>query len=204
MIRPLSAVLLTFGLAACQPATEAQFTAGEAIPDTYDWAFTPHGGSADLDYGDGDRAEGAGVFHLSCLPNSQSVTPSWASDGEAVLTSATATGTFRADAEVPADHPVLQALRRTGNLAVGLNGADMTLEAKPAGKARLEAFFAYCTTPLPPPPEPVGEAAPPPADAITPPSEGDDQADDLSGVEPVEPGVDVVEGDGAAHQPVDR
>lgn len=193
------------GLAACRPVSgggdqqAAANVGGDAVPATYDWSFVAHGGSADLDFGDGDWAEGVSLFHMSCLPDSQSIGVSWNGDGEAVLTSGTATGTFRAGASSAADHPVFTALRDTGSVAVGMNGTDLTLSGKAAGREAIASFFDYCTKPLPP--EPVEVALPVPD--VAPPSEGDDQPDDLAGVKPVEPGVDVVQPDHAAHQPVD-
>lgn len=210
MIRSLIAVGFAMGLGACQPVSgnggdatgEAIRVGGDPVPPDYDWHFVAHGGSADLDFGDGDWAEGVSLFHMSCLPDSQRVGTSWDGTGEAVLTSGTATGTFRRDRDAAADHPVFAALRDGNALAVGLDDADLTLTAKDAGRTQIAAFFDYCTTPLPPsPPEPV---VAPPMEVATPPLEGDDQPDDLAGVKPVEPGVDVVQPDGAAHQPVDR
>jgi len=158
MIRTLAATAmlgLYVGLAGCQPAseTEANLTAGrmgetpmgEPIPAAYDWHFLAHGGSGDLDFGDGDWVEGVSLFHASCLPGSGTLTVSWGYPDEAVLTAAT--GTFAADQSVASDHPVFSALRAGGTLAVGLNGADMMLEAKAAGQEQLEAFFAYCARP---------------------------------------------------------
>lgn len=204
MIRTLTALAALTLLVACQPASgDGSDGSGaealpdpKAVPDSYDWSFVTHGGSADLDFGDGDWAEGVSLLHLSCLPDSQKVQLSWDGSGDAVLTSGTATGTFHQGVDVAADHPVFSALRSGETLAVGVDNSDMTLNAKAEGETQLEAFFHYCTTPLPPPPpEPVAE---------TPPSEGDDQADDLAGVKPVEPPVDVVEGDGPAHEAVNR
>jgi len=175
---------------------------GDAVPDTYDWSFMAHGGSADLAFGDGDWAEGGSLFGLSCLPDSQTVSMTWQGAGEAVLTSGTATGTFREGSDSPVDHPVFSALRETGSLALGMDDTDLTLTAKAAGRAQIRAFFDYCTHPLPPPvPEPAAAIATEPGPMA---SEGDDQTDNLAGMQPVEPGVDVVQPDGAAQQPVDR
>lgn len=205
MIRSLCIVGFACGLAACQPVSggeEQQAAAsvgGGAVPATYDWSFVAHGGSADLVFGDGDRAEGVRLFNMSCLPNSQAIGVSWNGDGEAVLTSGTATGTFRAGDSTPADHPVFTALRDNGSLAVGMNGTDLTLSGEAAGREAIADFFDFCTQPLPPEPVEVAPVVP----DVAAPSEGDDQPDDLTGVKPVEPGVDVVQPDGAAHQSVD-
>lgn len=165
MIRPLavSAVVVSLAalsLVACQPSGEAGQTAGEetlpsgnAMPATYDWHFMAHGGSGELDFGDGDWAEGVSVFTLTCLPGSKTVEMSWGYEQEAVLTSGTATGTFRPDASTPTDHPVITALKASGAIDVGLSGADMRLVAKDAGKSEIAAFFDYCDTgrqPAPP------------------------------------------------------
>jgi len=155
MIRVLTLVGFGLGLSACQPSATGEATPlapdGGAVPASYDWSFVAHGGSGDLDFGDGDWAEGVSLFSASCLPNSKSVTLSWGAAGEAVLTAGTATGTFQAIEPVPTDNAVIQALMNTGELAVGLNGGDMTLTGKTAGKIQLKAFFDYCTTPLAPP-----------------------------------------------------
>lgn len=155
MIRILSAtaVAATFGLAlsACQPGGSvgsAERTAGiapgEPVPEIYDWRFLTHETSGELNFGDEDFAEGISLFHLRCTPRSRIVEVSWGYPGEAVLTSGTATGTFRADEKTQSDHPVFTALKDNGVLAVGLSGADMTLKTKAPGRAQLAAFFDYC------------------------------------------------------------
>ncbi len=158
MIRNLSssaiAATMAATLAACQPgpATEGGEgrpslpASGEPMPAGYDWRFVTHGGSGDLDFGDGDRAGGVSVFHLSCLPASRSVEMSWDYPGDAVLTSGTATGTFRAGSSAATNHPVFAALKATAAIAVGLSGADMVLSAKSPGREELAAFYDYCET----------------------------------------------------------
>ena len=154
MIRTLSAVAVALTLAACQPSgqgkadTAGQETlpSGDAMPATYDWHFMAHGGSGDLDFGDGDWAEGVSVFGMSCLPESKTVQMTWGYEEEAVLTSGTATGTFQPGASIPTDHPVITALKSSGAIDVGLSAADMRLVAKDAGKAEIAAFFDYCDT----------------------------------------------------------
>ena len=155
MIRTMSVVTIALTLAACQPsgrgeteptAGQATLPSGDAVPATYDWHFVPHGGSGDLDFGDGDWAEGVSVFGMSCLPQSKTVAMTWAHEAEAVLTSGTATGTFRPAASVPTDHPVINALKASGAIDVGLGGTDMRLVAKDSGKGAIAAFFDYCDT----------------------------------------------------------
>ena len=152
MIRVLTVFALGCGLSACQPSTTGEAKTGapgaSAVPASYDWSFVPHGGSGDLDFGDGDWAEGVSLFSASCLPNSKSVTLSWGAPGEAVLTAGTATGTFQANAAVATDTPVITALVETGEVTVGLRGEDRLLTGKAAGKVQLQAFLDYCTTPL--------------------------------------------------------
>ena len=145
--------LASVSLVACQPSGEATQTAGkaslpsgDAMPPTYDWHFLAHGGTGELDFGDGDWAEGVSVFTLSCRPETRSVEMSWGYEEEAVLTAATATGTFQPGASVATDHPVISALRDSGAISVGLSQADMRLVGKDAGKAELAAFFDYCDT----------------------------------------------------------
>jgi len=154
MIRTLSAVAIALTLAACQPsgqgeaepAGQATLPSGDALPTTYDWHFVAHGGSGDLDFGDGDWAEGVSVFGMSCLPQSKTVAMTWGYEKEAVLTSGTATGTFQPGASAPTDHPVITALKASGAIDVGLSGADMRLVAKESGKGAIAAFFDYCDT----------------------------------------------------------
>ena len=153
MIRTVSVAAIALTLAACQPsgqgetappAGQANLPSGDAMPATYDWYFTPHGGTGELDFGDGDWAEGVSVFGMSCLPNTKTVQMNWGYEEEAVLTSGTATGTFRPATAVPTDHPVLTALKSSGAIDVGLSGADMRLVAKDTGKGAIAAFFDYC------------------------------------------------------------
>lgn len=158
MIRSLAVAaaivsLAAVSLVACQPSGEVEQAAGQAtlpsgdtMPATYDWHFTPHGGTGELDFGDGDWAEGVSVFTLSCLPERKTVEMSWGYEEEAVLTSGTATGTFQPAATVSTDHPVMTALKASGAIDVGLSAADMRLVAKHAGKAEIAAFFDYCDT----------------------------------------------------------
>lgn len=152
MIRTMSAVAIALTLAACQPSgqgeaaptSQATLPSGDPMPATYDWHFTPHGGTGELDFGDGDWAEGVSVFGMSCLPESKTVQMNWGREDAAVLTSGTATGTFQPATGVPTDHPVLAALKSSGAIDVGLSGTDMRLVAKDAGKAEIAGFFDYC------------------------------------------------------------
>ena len=161
MIRTLSApaVLAALGLtlAACQPGggrdvgetaqagdQTTSRPAGEPVPASDDWNFVPHGGSGDLDFGDGDWSEGVSLFGMSCLPNSKTVEMNWGYQEVAVLTSGTATGTFQPGARVATDDPVITALKASGAIDVGLSGGDMRLVAKDTGKAAIADFFDYC------------------------------------------------------------
>ena len=155
MIRIVSAAAIALSLAACQPsgrgeaeqaAGQETLPSGDAMPTTYDWHFVAHGGSGDLDFGDGDWAEGVSVFGMSCLPESKTVEMTWGYHEEAVLTSGTATGTFQPGSSTPTDHPVITALKASGAIDVGLSAADMRLVAKDSGKGAIAAFFDYCDT----------------------------------------------------------
>lgn len=209
MIRTLIVAGCAVGLAGCQPVSgDAGAGTGrgalEAVPPSYDWHLVERGDAAVLDYGDGvaDAAGGVRLFRLACRAHSRQIQASWDGPGEAVLTSGTATDTVRRDADLPASHPVLAALRQGAALAVGWDDGDLTLTARDAGQGRIAAFFDVCTRPqAAPAPEPPAPAVLP---DLAPPSEGDDQPDDLAGGEPVEPGVDVVQPEGSAQQPVDR
>jgi hypothetical protein len=119
------------------------------ISTIYDWNWRPHGGSADLDFGDGDWAEGVSLFQLSCLPGSGNVEASWGSETPVRLTAGGATLDLTAqEAGAPAGDPVFKALRASGELTVAQAGSAKTLVGKAAGKKAVEEFFAYCTTPL--------------------------------------------------------
>lgn len=167
------AIAATFGLSmsACRPTETIEMgerqggmARGEPVPDIYDWRFLRHDASdsltigvadtshdasrsramGELNFGADDPVEGVSLFRLTCSPQSREVKVSWGYPGEVVLTSGTATGTFRANEQTASNHPVLTALRDNGVLAVGLSGADMTLKARAAGRSALAAFFDYC------------------------------------------------------------
>lgn len=156
----VTAVVL--GLAACQPAAREEAApaadAGPAaaasaqdpgaIPASYDWAWRAHGGSADLDFGDGDWAEGVSLLHFSCLPNSRKVEVSWGYPKPATLSSGGTSAELQADASVETSAPVIVALRLSGAIDLTLDGSTQSLVGKAAGKKAVEEFFAYCTTPL--------------------------------------------------------
>ena len=163
-----AAPVLALALAACQPAADKEAPAGSepqpepvaappapaaeapaAVPASYDWSWRAHGGSADLDFGDGDWAEGVSLFHLSCLPNSQNVSISWGNAEAAKLSSGGHELDLAAhDAAGAATDPVFKALRVSGELSITQASGARTLIGKEPGKKALEAFFAYCTTPL--------------------------------------------------------
>jgi hypothetical protein len=174
MIRTFAAAALLAGLAACQPAATnnaapannavpANDTASAAnsasvggnaanavspapVPAAYDWHYATHGGSGDLDFGDGDSAEGVSLFHLSCLPNSGRVELSWSDQAPATLSAGGQSERFEAGASAALTRPVLQALHASGNLTLSVNGRVMQLDGKPAGKAAVTDFFRYCGT----------------------------------------------------------
>ena len=118
--------------------------AAAAVPASYDWHFLAHGGSGDLDFGDGDWAEGDKLLSLSCLPGSGTVE---LGGGPVGLRAGGQSISIGDDSRTPVTHPVLQALRSTGNVTVASEGSERNLVAKPDGKRELERFFAYCTTP---------------------------------------------------------
>ncbi|MBX7248743.1 MAG: hypothetical protein K1X35_06760 [Caulobacteraceae bacterium] len=131
------------------PGSEPQ-TEGSPAPAArpHDWRMVEHGGSADLDFGDGDWAEGESDFHLSCLPGSGKVEVSWEGEpGPATVGAGAAEAAWRSGDSVPADHPVLRALRGGESLRVGAQGASVPLVSTAAGKAEVETFFAYCARP---------------------------------------------------------
>jgi hypothetical protein len=172
MIRTFPAAALLAGLAACQPAaTNNAVPANEIapaantasvegnaanaatpapapapVPAAYDWHYATHGGSADLDFGDGDPAEGVSLFHLSCLPNSGRVELSWSAQVPATLSAGGQSERFEAEASAPLTRPVLRALHASGNLTLSVNGRVMQLNGKPAGRTAVTDFFRYCGT----------------------------------------------------------
>jgi hypothetical protein len=175
VIPVFASAMLTL-MSACQPgAPEGETSAAgdglvfdDAVPADYDWAFTLHGGSGDLQFGDGDWAEGERVFALSCLPRSRQVEMTWPGGGEAVLTAGTATGTFEHAGRAPTDHPVFAALKTSGVISVGRGGSDLRLSAEREGRAAVADFFAYCDEGREPrPPEPVREPPTEPEQANT-------------------------------------
>ncbi len=169
MIKAFPAAALLAGLAACQPAAtnnavpandiapaantvSAEGNAANAVtpapvPAAYDWHYATHGGSGDLDFGDGDQAEGVSLFHLSCLPNSGRVELSWSAQVPATLSAGGQSERFDAGASAALTRPVLQALHASGNLTLSVNGRVMQLNGKPAGRAAVTDFFRYCGTP---------------------------------------------------------
>ena len=155
MIRQLAIAAAVMGLAACQPAAAPAEPAAEPaaaepveISTIYDWNWRAHGGSADLDFGDGDWAEGVSLFQLSCLPGSGRVEASWGADQPARLSSGGSTLDLTVqEAGASAGDPVFKALRASGELTVTQANSAKTLVGKAAGKKAVEEFFAYCTTP---------------------------------------------------------
>jgi hypothetical protein len=133
-----------------EPQTEAVPAPASPPSAPHDWHFVAHGGSADLDFGDGDWAEGASDFHLSCLPNSQKVEVSWQGWPDPSLFGASgAEATWHANDTIATDDPVLKAFRATGSIRRGSRDMQSTMQGSAAGKAEVEKFFAYCTTAQP-------------------------------------------------------
>ena len=97
-------------------AANAAAPAASAVPAAYDWTFSTHGGSGDLDFGDGDQAEGVSLFHLSCLPNSGRVEMSWRQEGPATLSAGGQSERFggrRVGERDPARAPALRTQRQS-------------------------------------------------------------------------------------------
>lgn len=155
MIRQFLIAAAVAGLAACQPAAApAEPAEAAATPEPveistiYDWSWRAHGGSADLDFGDGDWAEGVSLFHLSCLPGSQKVEASWGNEDAATLSSGgQSIELAAADAAMPADHPVVRALRASAEITVSQAASAKRLVGRAGGKQAIEEFFAYCAGP---------------------------------------------------------
>jgi hypothetical protein len=57
----------------------------------------------------------------------------------------------RLDGALPLDHPVLQAWRSSGQIALVRNGKEQRLAAKQPGRAVIADFFDYCSEPAAPP-----------------------------------------------------
>ena len=114
-----------------------------------DWHFMTHGGSADLQYGDGDWAEGNSLFNMSCLPNSKTVEISLPNDGKATLMAGGQSTEIEADSSTSTDNAALKAFRASGALDVAQGGPFEHYNGQAAGKAEVEKFFAYCTSPAP-------------------------------------------------------
>lgn len=116
------------------------------VPADFDWHFVTHGGSGNLDFGDGEWAEGERLLSFSCLPASGKAEISLDDGRPATLSAGQQTATLQPDQSVAANHPLLQALRASGTMRLSTGGSERTLTAKRAGREQIEAFFAYCTT----------------------------------------------------------
>ncbi|AQR61018.1 hypothetical protein BZG35_04585 [Brevundimonas sp. LM2] len=208
MKRSLIFVGLILGLGACRPAAGdaavSTTRARDAVPVDADWHFAATGSTAALAFGEDGGDDADRLFRLGCRLNTQRVRADWPGQGDAVLTSGTATGTFRKQGEAAADSPVFTAFRSGGTLSVGLDDADLTLTAKEEGRAQIKAFFAFCTQPLPPPAEPEPAPPPEPVDAVAPPSDDDDAPEDVTVPGPVAPDDESVSADAVARPPVEE
>jgi hypothetical protein len=118
-----------------------------AVPANFDWVMDVHGGSADITFGDGDIAEGESLLSLACLPGSNRTEPSWIEEGPATLRSGSASADLQAGASLPLDHPVLQAWRSSGEIALVRNGQEQRLAAKKPGREVIADFVDYCSKP---------------------------------------------------------
>jgi len=155
MFRPLLVAALVIAAAACKPASAPAQTADAAPPPEpveistiYDWNWRAHGGSADLDFGDGDWAEGVSLFHLSCLPNSQNLLVSWGNTDKATLSAGGESVELSGpEARAGTGDPVFRALRAEGVITITQAASARRLVGKAAGKQAVEEFFAWCATP---------------------------------------------------------
>jgi hypothetical protein len=133
---------------AAAPAPQnAQAAAGPAVPASYDWVLDVHGGSAQIIFGDGDIAEGESLLSFSCLPGSNETEANWIEERPATLRSGAASADLQPDSTMKLDHPVLQALRSSGEIRLVRNGQEQRLAAKKVGKDALADFFEYCGKP---------------------------------------------------------
>lgn len=112
------------------------------VPASYDWSYLTHGGQADFWFGDGDWAEGDTLLSFSCLPGSREVR--LAAERPATLRAQGRTLTMSAEDPTPASHPVLQALKSSGSIAVAEGEGERILTAKAEGRAAVRQFFEYC------------------------------------------------------------
>jgi hypothetical protein len=133
--------------AAAAAPQNAQIAAGPAAPANFEWMMDVHGGSAQVIFGDGDIAEGDSLLSFSCLPGSKRMEPSWNDERPATLRAGSASADLKEDAALPLDHPVLQAWRSSGQIALVRNGKEQRLAAKAPGRAVIADFFDYCSEP---------------------------------------------------------
>lgn len=130
---------------AAAPSTPSQNQAtSAAVPASYDWHFLTHGGSGDLDFGDGDWAEGVKLLSFSCLPASGKA--DLAVIGGVTLRAGGETLTLAENASTPLTHPVLAAFRSSGEIILVDGSSERRLTAKADGRREVERFFTYCAT----------------------------------------------------------
>ena len=128
---------------AARHETTVPLTRG-SVPADYDWNFVIHGGSGNLDYGDGDWSEGVSLLGLSCAPGLGRVNISWNGDGPARIVAGQESAVLQPGSETPINHPLLRALHSSGTVSVIVGEEELALVAKPAGRQHLNDFLAYC------------------------------------------------------------
>lgn len=132
---------------AAAASSNVQAAAGKPVPASYDWVFDLHGGSAQIIFGDGDIAEGDSLLSFSCLPGSNQTEANWVEERPATLRAGSASADLQPNASLPLDHPVLRALRSSGEIRLVKNGQEQLLSAKKNGRGSLADFFDYCGKP---------------------------------------------------------
>jgi hypothetical protein len=136
---------------AAAPTNQAEpaQAAGTPVPASYDWNFVTHGGIGEVDFGDGDWAEGVSLLHVWCLPGSGGVNMDVRAQEEGSLTlrvgAASLTRPASSETPTPLTHPVLRALREGGAATINDGRTEHTLTAKADGRRQLTEFFDYCS-----------------------------------------------------------
>jgi hypothetical protein len=116
------------------------------VPRGYNWNFVIHGGNGDLDFGNGDWAEGVSLLGMWCLPGSDRISLSPPQSGSARLVAGRASLTVDTEREFPVSHPLLTALRSSGSIRVITTSSNYLLVARGEGRRQLAQFFGYCAS----------------------------------------------------------